>query len=129
MSDNAPKTSGEVEKALAELRAQAKEPGYREKSLKIHGHICARCAREFSGKNLKLLTVHHRDSNPRNNPEDGSNWENLCVYCHDEEHSRELLGDYEEGRSKPAKGEVKGLGEGTKMGSLGDLFKNARLKK
>ena len=30
----------------------------------------------------------------RNNPPDGSNWENLCIYCHDDEHSRGLLGDY-----------------------------------
>jgi hypothetical protein len=29
-----------------------------------------------------------------NNPPDGSNWENLCVYCHDDEHSRDLLGEY-----------------------------------
>jgi hypothetical protein len=26
-----------------------------------------------------------------NNPPDGSNWENLCVYCHDDEHHRELF--------------------------------------
>ena len=25
---------------------------------------------------------------------DGSNWENLCVYCHEDEHSRSVLGDY-----------------------------------
>jgi hypothetical protein len=35
-----------------------------------------------------LLTVHHRDHNHDNNPADGSNWELLCVYCHDNEHSR-----------------------------------------
>ncbi|MFT6330773.1 MAG: hypothetical protein ACJAYN_002719, partial [Bermanella sp.] len=23
-----------------------------------------------------------------NNPSDGSNWELLCLYCHDEEHSK-----------------------------------------
>lgn len=67
---------------------------YREQSLKIHGLICAKCAREFDDKDKHLLTVHHRDGNPRNNPPDGSNWENLCVYCHDDEHSRGLLGDY-----------------------------------
>ena len=48
----------------------------------------------FTGKNRRLLTVHHKDGNPRNNPADGSNWENLCIYCHDDEHSRQLLGDY-----------------------------------
>ncbi len=41
-----------------------------------------------------MLTVHHIDGNPNNNPPDGSNWENLCVYCHDDEHSRQLLGEY-----------------------------------
>jgi hypothetical protein len=67
---------------------------YREQSLKIHGLICAKCAREFDHKDRHLLTVHHKDGNHRNNPSDGSNWENLCVYCHDEEHTRGLLGDY-----------------------------------
>ena len=34
--------------------------------------------------------MHHRDHDHDNNPPDGSNWELLCVYCHDNEHSREL---------------------------------------
>lgn len=63
---------------------------YRRQSLKIHGLICAKCAREFSLENQHLLTVHHKDGNHHNNPPDGSNWENLCVYCHDDEHSRGL---------------------------------------
>jgi len=42
--------------------------------------------------------VHHKDGNPRNNPKDGSNWENLCIYCHDDEHSRQLLADYLSGK-------------------------------
>ncbi|GBE31872.1 hypothetical protein BMS3Bbin05_00775 [bacterium BMS3Bbin05] len=67
---------------------------YREQSIRIHGLICAKCGREFDYENRRLLTVHHKDGNHRNNPPDGSNWENLCVYCHDDEHSRELLGDY-----------------------------------
>ena len=67
---------------------------YRERSLEIHGLICAKCAREFDYKDRHLLTVHHKDGNPRNNPPDGSNWENLCIYCHEDEHSRGLLGDY-----------------------------------
>jgi 5-methylcytosine-specific restriction endonuclease McrA len=74
---------------------------YRERSLKIHGLICAKCGREFDHQNRHLLTVHHKDGNSKNNPPDGSNWENLCVYCHDDEHSRELLGKYlrgEEGK-------------------------------
>ncbi|WP_136523567.1 YajD family HNH nuclease [Geomonas ferrireducens] len=67
---------------------------YRAKSLKLHGWICAKCAREFEQSNLHLLTVHHKDGNHKNNPSDGSNWENLCVYCHDDEHSRGILADY-----------------------------------
>lgn len=67
---------------------------YRERSLKIHGLICAKCGREFEYKNRHLLTVHHKDGDHRNNPPDGSNWENLCVYCHEDEHGRGLLGDY-----------------------------------
>jgi hypothetical protein len=61
---------------------------YRERSLKIHGLICGRCGREFDHTTRHLLTVHHKDGNHLNNPRDGSNWENLCVYCHEEEHVR-----------------------------------------
>lgn len=66
------------------------ERSYREQSLKIHPWVCARCGREFTVDNLHMLTVHHRDHNHKNNPTDGSNWENLCLYCHDNEHSRYL---------------------------------------
>ena len=83
-----------VEEIVREARQAVKGGGYREQSLKIHGLICAKCGREFEANNAHLLTVHHRDGNPNNNPPDGSNWENLCVYCHDDEHSRGLLGDY-----------------------------------
>jgi hypothetical protein len=62
--------------------------GYREQSLRIHPWICGRCGREFTRENLHELTVHHKDHNHDNNPPDGSNWENLCVYCHDNEHQR-----------------------------------------
>ncbi len=72
---------------------------YRERSLKLHGWICAKCGREFELANLHLLTVHHKDGNHLNNPTDGSNWENLCIYCHDDEHSRSLLGDYLRGEN------------------------------
>ena len=69
---------------------QTRESGYREQALKIYPWICGRCAREFSRENLQQLTVHHRDHNHDNNPTNGSNWELLCLYCHDNEHSREL---------------------------------------
>ena len=65
-------------------------PGYRELALKIYPWICGRCAREFNSANLRELTVHHRDHNHSNNPPDGSNWELLCVYCHDNEHQKQL---------------------------------------
>ncbi|TLN10920.1 HNH nuclease family protein [bacterium] len=122
----APVSEEKVNSAIAGLRASIPVAGYRELSLKIHGSVCARCGREFSGKNLRLLTVHHKDNNHLNNPPDGSNWENLCVYCHDDEHSRELLGDYEQGMSKPAREEPK---KAAKMGSMEDLLRAALSKK
>jgi len=61
---------------------------YREQALKILPRICARCARELDGKRLRELTVHHKDGDHHNNPPDGSNWELLCIYCHENEHAR-----------------------------------------
>ena len=84
----------------ANAEARARQQGYRERSLALHGWICAKCAREFDRSSLHLLTVHHKDGNHDNNPPDGSNWENLCVDCHEDEHSRGLLGDYLTGRDK-----------------------------
>ncbi len=82
-----------AEQIIREARQTAKSD-YRTQSLLIHGPICAKCGREFDAKDSHLLTVHHKDGNSANNPPDGSNWENLCVYCHDDEHSRGVLGDY-----------------------------------
>jgi 5-methylcytosine-specific restriction endonuclease McrA len=65
-----------------------KKVEYREKALKILPWVCASCGRDFTGKKLRELTVHHKDHNYKNNPPDGSNWELLCIYCHDNEHSR-----------------------------------------
>ncbi|HEV8256172.1 MAG TPA: YajD family HNH nuclease [Casimicrobiaceae bacterium] len=81
-----------LDRILAEARRTAKEreQSYREQALKIYPWICGRCAREFTRANLRELTVHHRDHNHDNNPPDGSNWELLCVYCHDNEHQRQL---------------------------------------
>jgi len=88
-------TGKSVDEIVKELKeGSAPKNDYREQSLRIHGLICAKCAREFDYKDRHLLTVHHKDGNHKNNPQDGSNWENLCVYCHDDEHSRGLLGDY-----------------------------------
>ncbi|EXI74583.1 MAG TPA: YajD family HNH nuclease [Candidatus Accumulibacter phosphatis] len=68
----------------------AREAGYREQALKIYPWVCGRCGREFTHRNLRELTVHHRNHNHDDNPADGSNWELLCLYCHDNEHSRQL---------------------------------------
>ena len=70
-------------------RGQAQREGtYRERALKLYPWVCAHCGREFSGKKLRELTVHHKDHNHDNNPPDGSNWELLCLYCHDHEHTK-----------------------------------------
>jgi hypothetical protein len=69
---------------------RAREEGYREQALKLYPWVCGRCGREFTHANLRQLTVHHRDHDHDNNPKDGSNWELLCLYCHDNEHAREL---------------------------------------
>ena len=83
---------GKLDRLLADARRAAKEreQGYREQALKIYPWICGRCGREFTRVNLRELTVHHRDHDHDNNPPDGSNWELLCVYCHDNEHQRQL---------------------------------------
>ena len=64
------------------------EKSYRDQALKLFPWICTRCAREFSGARLRELTVHHKDGNHDRNPRDGSNWELLCLYCHENEHAR-----------------------------------------
>jgi cell fate regulator YaaT (PSP1 superfamily) len=75
-----------IAKARQDIEKRAE--GYREQSLRLHPWICGRCSREFERSNLHELTVHHKDHNHNNNPPDGSNWENLCLYCHDNEHQR-----------------------------------------
>jgi hypothetical protein len=92
--------TGKLERLVAEAKTAraARAHGYRERSLALHGWICAKCAREFDRANLHLLTVHHKDGNHDNNPPDGSNWENLCADCHEDEHARGILGDYLTGK-------------------------------
>ena len=79
-----------LDKLVAEARASyaSREDGYRQRALKMYPWVCGRCMREFNDANVRELTVHHRDHNHDNNPEDGSNWELLCVFCHDNEHQR-----------------------------------------
>lgn len=84
------KSPDKLDRIVADARRASgeREQGYRARALRLYPWICGRCAREFNKDNLQELTVHHRDHDHDNNPEDGSNWELLCVYCHDNEHSR-----------------------------------------
>ncbi len=95
---------GRLDRIVAEARraADRRDQGYRERALKIYPWICGRCSREFTRANVRELTVHHRDHNHDNNPPDGSNWELLCVYCHDNEHQRVL--EATSGAGNPAAG-------------------------
>ena len=93
--------------AEAQRDREKRAAGYRDRALKIFPHICARCGREFSGKRLRELTVHHKDHDHENNPPDGSNWELLCMYCHDMEHARfldEYDGEAQDRESEPSSG-------------------------
>ena len=86
--DNKRYSPEEQAKLLAQVRhdQELRQKTYREQALALFPHVCARCGRAFAGKNLRELTVHHKDSNHMNNPPDGRNWELLCLYCHDDEH-------------------------------------------
>ena len=81
-----------LDRLVADARRarDAREQGYRAQALKLYPWICGRCAREFDRSNVQELTVHHKDHDHDNNPPDGSNWELLCLYCHDNEHQRYL---------------------------------------
>lgn len=98
-SPKAPLSSEDKARFLANVQRDnaAREATYREQALKLYPHVCARCGREFSGKRLRELTVHHRDSDHMNNPPDGSNWELLCLYCHDYEHELHDQRDHYDG--------------------------------
>jgi hypothetical protein len=78
---------------------ETRQAGYRMRALKLLPHLCSRCGREFEGKRLRELTVHHKDFNHDNNPPDGSNWELLCIYCHDDEHAPNSLRSMGDGPS------------------------------
>ena len=83
-----------LDRVVAEARRarEERERGYRARALRLFPWICGRCAREFDHGNVHELTVHHKDHDHDNNPPDGSNWELLCVYCHDNEHQRYVDG-------------------------------------
>ena len=96
---------------------------YRERALKILPWICTRCAREFPASRLRELTVHHKDGNHDNNPSDGSNWELLCIYCHENEHARAV--DAAAGGNAPA---VPAPATHRPLAGLADLLKAPRRK-
>ncbi len=79
-----------LDRVIADARRRMDEraAGYREQALRLFPWVCGRCGREFTRTNLRELTVHHKDMNHDNNPSDGSNWELLCLYCHDNEHQK-----------------------------------------
>jgi hypothetical protein len=89
-----PPDVAKLNRAVAEARGEhdRRVHGFRARALELFPWICARCGREFARQNLSELTVHHKDHDHDNNPTDGSNWELLCLYCHDNEHTRNLAG-------------------------------------
>ncbi|OGW35257.1 MAG: hypothetical protein A2X58_08260 [Nitrospirae bacterium GWC2_56_14] len=110
--------------ADARRNREQREKDYREQTLKLYPHICARCGREFEGKKLRELTVHHKDHNHDNNPPDGSNWELLCLYCHDNEH-QEYLDEELPGKTTPGR-ENKPAPMQKPFSALEELLKNLK---
>ena len=102
---------------------QSREQGYREQALKIYPWVCGRCAREFARETLQQLTVHHRDHNHDNNPANGSNWELLCLYCHDNEHSRYSDAKAENEAGIKLGGSQQNIATGQPFANLRDLLK------
>lgn len=103
-------------------RYRQREQGYRERALKMYPWICGRCGREFSGKRVAELTVHHKDHNHDNNPPDGSNWELLCIYCHDQEHSK-FIHQIRYGSDAPATGDTREPSRHKALSGLASLLK------
>ncbi len=105
--------------ANAQKSKADREKGYREQALKLYPWICGRCRREFDHSTLRELTVHHKNHNHDDNPTDGSNWELLCLYCHDNEHQR-----YEEARNSSSNSTASNTQSGTfnPFANLGDLL-------
>jgi 5-methylcytosine-specific restriction endonuclease McrA len=114
------------EQLIAEARKnrELREQGYREQALKLFSHVCGRCGREFEGKKLRELTVHHRNHNHDDNPPDGSNWELLCIYCHDNEH-QEYMDEGTFGKTTPG-GDIKPSTTYKPFAGLVDLLKNKK---
>ncbi len=117
--------SAHTDKVIAEAmkQRQSRESGYRAKALKIYPWICGRCTREFTQVNVSQLTVHHKDHNHDNNPPDGSNWELLCVYCHDNEHARGMDFDIAEKAGLSLGAKERNVATSQPFANLKDLLK------
>jgi hypothetical protein len=107
--------------ARAKKAQQERARSYREQALKILPWICGRCAREFGRERLRELTVHHKDGNHDHNPPDGSNWELLCVYCHENEHAR-----FEDAKAGSTQNSGSDPATHRALQGLGDLLKKKR---
>jgi 5-methylcytosine-specific restriction endonuclease McrA len=105
MVDNKKANPSKAAEILAEGQRARRErdDSYRGRALKIFPWVCGSCGRDFEGKNLSELTVHHKDHDHNNNPPDGSNWELLCYWCHDNEHSRHAVAEASRPGSRAAK--------------------------
>ena len=123
MPSNKTPDPGRLDRIVAEARRnrEQREKSYREQALKIYPWVCGRCAREFDRSNVQQLTVHHRDGNHDNNPADGSNWELLCIYCHENEHAKLL--------DAAAGGGVEKKAEPGKFNPFADLAEKLKRKK
>ncbi len=115
-----------LDRILADARRdrELRSVAYRDQALKLFPWICGRCGREFSGKKLRELTVHHKDHDHDNNPPDGSNWELLCIYCHDMEHARFL--DEDEGEAAGSGRDPESSSSFRPFAVLEDLLKNKK---
>jgi hypothetical protein len=112
-----PIDTAKLDRVVADARKATDEraAGYRDQALKLYPWVCGRCSRTFDRANLRELTVHHKDMDHDRNPPDGSNWELLCLYCHDNEHQRyeEHLAGLAAGRGGKVRGGVGGTGKQT----------------
>ena len=122
-SSNTPSDDDPLDPIVAEFRQDKarEERTYRARALKLLPHVCGHCGREFEGPRLRELTVHHKDSDATNNPPDGSNWELLCFYCHDNEHGRNNVADALTGDAPAAERKTTGLHQ--PFAGLADLLK------
>ena len=128
MSLKKKRTEAEKQHIIAEGRREQERrmKSYREQALRMFPPVCAHCGRDFSGKRLRELTVHHKDHNHDNNPPDGSNWELLCIYCHDHEHSKYLEEEWHDGA--PGDGEKEPSATYRPFAGLDALLKDKKKK-